>query len=107
MAPRAVSGGLGLLRSHTKARDSKVTMIVGAIGVRVTNGEEIMIGGKPHRRLHLQICKGAEDVTLKGLANKDPNKKWSHADVPMNTPADDRDKVFDQIWVDFEANMVD
>lgn len=50
---------------------------------------------------------GAEDITLKGLANKDPNKKWSHADVLMNTAAADKDIVFDQVWVDFEANMVD
>lgn len=126
MAPRAVFRNLKSLRTWTKNRSSKVDMMVAGngnagsratptqtkasdelMGLRVHFGEEIMIGGKQHKRLHLKICKGASDPTLKDLANKDPNKEWSHADVPMNTPAADKETVFDQIWVDFETNMKD
>jgi hypothetical protein len=54
-----------------------------------------------------KICKGADNATLKDLANKDPNKKWSYANVPMDTSEADKEKLFDQIWVDMEANMMD
>jgi hypothetical protein len=126
MVPRALISGLGMLRLYTKAKDSQVTLMVSGngnagsratpsmqhaveakIGVRVTVGEIITILGKNYRQYHLQVCKGADNATLKDLANKDPNKKWSYANVPMDTSEADKEKLFDQIWVDMEANMMD
>ena len=69
------------------------------------NGEKIVQGGKEYKRYKFQINKGAENSTLKELANKDSHKVWSQADVPIGE--DSPDKIVEQLFESLEANMED
>lgn len=51
------------------------------IGLRLDYGERFKKDGKTYRRVNLQVNKGAENPTLKALANKNSHEVWSHADV--------------------------
>ncbi|KAL3425183.1 hypothetical protein PVAG01_04464 [Phlyctema vagabunda] len=70
------------------------------IGSRLDNGETYTDNGKRKKRYNFQINKGAEDPTLKKLANKNSHKVWSYADVDLDDQKSAEEKLddfFDQL----------
>ncbi|KAH9212238.1 hypothetical protein DL95DRAFT_509343 [Leptodontidium sp. 2 PMI_412] len=53
------------------------------IGSRLDNGESFTKDGKQYKRYNFQVNKGADDKTLKKLANQNSHKVWAQADVPI------------------------
>ena len=51
------------------------------IGLRLDYGERFKIDGKEYLRVNLQVNKGAENPTLRALANKNSHEVWSYADI--------------------------
>lgn len=51
------------------------------IGLRLDYGEKFRKDGKTYMRVNLQVNKGAENPTLKALANKNSHEVWSYADI--------------------------
>ena len=51
------------------------------IGLRLDYGKQYEKDGKRYSRLNLQVNKGAENPTLKELANKNSHKVWATADI--------------------------
>lgn len=62
-------------------------------------GENIVKDGKEYRRYKLQTNKGADNETLKQLADKDSHQVWSTADIPVGEgrPADIVEKLFEDL----------
>ncbi|KAI9709413.1 MAG: hypothetical protein M1812_007690 [Candelaria pacifica] len=78
------------------------------IGVRVDFGEKLTKeDGKEYQRLKLQANKGAKDPTLKDMANKNPHKVWSEADVPIGEDSGDSNDKFEQVFEDLIINLKD
>ena len=75
------------------------------IGSRLDNGEKIVKDGKEYKRFKFQINKGAENSTLKQLANKNSHKVWSQADIPIGEGSPD--KIVEQLFEGLEANLED
>jgi hypothetical protein len=73
------------------------------IGVRIDNADTIVKDGKRFKRYKLQVNKGAENATLKTLADKNSHEVWSQADVTM----DERDPVdvVNDLFEDLEKNL--
>ena len=77
------------------------------IGSRLDYGENIVKGGKEHRRYKLQINKGADNKILKQLADKNSHKVWSTADIPIGEgrPEDIVQKLFEDLEADGEGEQ--
>lgn len=73
------------------------------IGSRLDSGETFTKNGKQYKRYKFQVNKGADDQTLKQLADKDSHKVWAQADVPLGN-ADPR-KIVDQLFEDLEKDL--
>jgi hypothetical protein len=73
------------------------------IGSRLDNGETFTKNGKEYKRYKFQINKGADDTTLKQLADKNSHKVWAQADIPLGE-ADTR-KTVEQLFDDLEKDL--
>ncbi len=73
------------------------------IGSRLDNGETFKKDGQEFKRYKFHVNKGADDKTLKDLANKDSHKVWAQADIPLGE-ADTRD-VVEQLFKDLEEDL--
>ena len=70
------------------------------IGSRLDNGENFTENGKRKKRYNFQINKGAENPTLKKMADKDSHKVYSYADIDLDDekPHDEKlEDFFDQL----------
>ena len=61
----------------TRAAPTQLSTNDKKIGSRLDNGEKIIKSGKEYKRYKFQINNGADNSTLKQLANKDSHKVWS------------------------------
>jgi len=75
------------------------------IGSRLDNGETVVKSGKEYKRYKFQINKGADNSTLKQLANKDSHKVWSQADIPIGEGSPE--EIVEQLFEGLEANLED
>jgi len=76
------------------------------IGLRLDHGDIVVKDGKKFRRYKLQINKGAENPTLKALADKDSHRVWSHADIPIDdTDKTEPGKLLETFFEDLETNI--
>lgn len=66
------------------------------IGVRLDFDDTVLNGGKQHKRYKLQVNKNTENSTLKELADQNPHKVWSQADIPVGEDHDPED-LFDAL----------
>lgn len=73
------------------------------IGLRLDNGENVVKSGKEYKRYKLQINKGADNPTLKQLANKDSHKVWSQADIPIGSGSPEQ--VVEKLFEDLEEDL--
>lgn len=73
------------------------------IGVRLDNADTILKDGKKFKRYKFQVNKGAENPTLKSLADKNSHEVWSQADIPIGD-GDPQDVVND-LFDDLEKNL--
>ena len=90
----------------TRAAPTQLSTNDKKIGSRLDNGEKIIKDEKEYRRYKFQINKGADNATLKQLANQDSHKVWSQADVPIGGEGLPDDKVTD-LFSGLEENMSD
>lgn len=75
------------------------------IGSRLDFGEDIVKDGKEYKRYKLQINKGADNKTLRQLADKDSHKVWSTADIPVGEGS--MEDAVDKLFEDLEAGEDD
>lgn len=73
------------------------------IGSRIDNGETIIKDGKEYKRYKYQVNKGANDNTLKRLADKDSHKVWAEADMPLGEA--DAKRTVEQLFDDLENDL--
>ncbi|KAJ4992999.1 hypothetical protein SVAN01_01351 [Stagonosporopsis vannaccii] len=73
------------------------------IGSRLDNGETFDKDGRQYKRYKFQVNKGADDKTLKDLANKDSHKVWAQADLPLGEG--DAPEVVEQLFKDLEKDL--
>ncbi|KAF2259615.1 hypothetical protein CC78DRAFT_620902 [Lojkania enalia] len=73
------------------------------IGSRLDNGEAFTKNGKQYKRYKFQVNKGADDKTLKQLADKDSHKVWAQADMPIGDT--DARKAVEQLFDDLEKDL--
>lgn len=73
------------------------------IGTRLDNAETIDRDGKKFRRYKFQVNKGADNPTLKTLADKNSHEVWSHADMPVEEG--DPEEVVNKLFDDLEKNL--
>lgn len=74
------------------------------IGVRLDKGETVQ--GKPGvLRLKLQANKGADDPTLKKLADENSHKVWATVDI--DTTQDVTEENLEKVFKDLTDNIVD
>jgi hypothetical protein len=67
------------------------------------NGETFVKGGKYYKRYKFQVNKGADDKTLKKLADKDSHKVWAEADMPIGE--EDQHTVVENLFADLEKDL--
>ncbi|KAH9871023.1 hypothetical protein J1614_006597 [Plenodomus biglobosus] len=74
------------------------------IGSRLDNGENFTKDDKEYKRYKLQVNKGAEDKTLKRLADKDSHTVWAQADAAIGEAGPDTlvKKMFDDLVKNLE-----
>ncbi|KAL8703900.1 MAG: hypothetical protein Q9201_002912 [Fulgogasparrea decipioides] len=89
----------------TRAAPTQLSRNDKKIGSRLDNGEKIIKSGKEYKQYKFQINKGADNSTLKELANKDSHKVWSQADIPIGEGSPE--ELVEQLFEDLEANMED
>lgn len=75
------------------------------IGSRLDAGKNIIKNGKPYKLYDFQINKGADDPTLKHLANKDSHKVWSQAEISIGEGSPEESVA--QLFESLEANLKD
>lgn len=87
----------------TRAAPTKAGNTDKKVGVRLDNGEKFIWEGKEYKRYKLQVNKGAEDGTLKKMADKNSHEIWSQADIPLGegSPED----VVKRLFEDLKANL--
>ncbi|KAF9730358.1 hypothetical protein PMIN06_009056 [Paraphaeosphaeria minitans] len=85
--------GTGVAPAQSGNNDKK-------IGSRLDNGETVLKDGKEYKRYKFQVNKGAEDKTLKELADKDSHKVYAHADMPIGEV--DKRKAVENLFEDLE-----
>lgn len=73
------------------------------IGSRLDNGETFTKDGKEYKRYKFQVNKGADNKTLKELANKDSHKVWAEADMPVGE--DDGRASVENLFADLEKDL--
>ena len=73
------------------------------IGSRLDNGEVFNKDGKSYKRYKFQVNKGADDRTLKDLADKNSHKVWAQADLPLGE-ADPRGTV-ERLFQDLDKDL--
>lgn len=73
------------------------------IGSRLDNGETFTKGGKQYKRYKFQVNKGADDKTLKELADKDPHKVWTQADISIGE--EDDYMAVEKLFADMEKDL--
>lgn len=89
--------------SHRKTVPPQNGPIDKKIGVRIDKGEPV--NGKPgFLRLKLQVNKGADDPTLKKLADENWHKVWATVDVDTNQEATEEN--LGKIFQELEDNIV-
>ncbi|KAF2496249.1 hypothetical protein BU16DRAFT_526754 [Lophium mytilinum] len=74
-----------------------------SIGSRLDNGETFTKNGKQYKRYKFQVNKGANDKTLKQLADKDSHKVWAQADMPLGEA--DAHKATEALFDDLEKDL--
>ncbi|KAH7397043.1 hypothetical protein DE146DRAFT_756721 [Phaeosphaeria sp. MPI-PUGE-AT-0046c] len=69
------------------------------IGSRLDNGEIFNKDGRQYKRYKFQVNKGADDKTLKDLADKNSHKVWAQADLPLgaSNPRGAVEKLFEDL----------
>ncbi|KAJ5975460.1 hypothetical protein N7481_009167 [Penicillium waksmanii] len=107
-----VSRGQTLLNGNgiagTPATPNRGSDLTKKWGIWIKNGEDIKVGDEVRKRYHLQFSKDAENPTIKKLANKDPSKKWSYADIVINPKVPvDGEVALKQFFTDLRNNIVD
>ncbi|KAG6063445.1 hypothetical protein E4U32_001240 [Claviceps aff. humidiphila group G2b] len=80
------NGTIGARVAPTRAGDNDKT-----IGLRLEYAYTLYKDGVQYMRYHLHPNRGANDPTLKALANKDPNAVLSYADIPLAEAAAEGD----------------
>ena len=73
------------------------------IGVRLDNADTIVKDGKKFKRYKFQVNKGADNPTLKTLADKNSHEVWSQADMPVDDG--DPEEVVNNLFDDLEKNL--
>ena len=73
------------------------------IGSRLDNGEAFTKGGKQYKRYKFQVNKGADEKTLKELADKDSHKVWAQADMPIGE--EDDYTAVENLFADLEKDL--
>nr|OQO30196.1 hypothetical protein B0A51_11592 [Rachicladosporium sp. CCFEE 5018] len=73
------------------------------IGVRLDNADTIVKDGKRFKRYKFQVNKGADNPTLKTLADKNSHEVWSQADMPVDEG--DPEEVVNNRFDDLEKNL--
>jgi hypothetical protein len=73
------------------------------IGSRLDNGETFTKDGKQYKRYKFQVNKGADDKTLKELADKNSHEVWAQADMPLGE-VDDYTAV-ESLFADLEKDL--
>lgn len=73
------------------------------IGSRLDSGEQLIKDGKEYKRYKFQVNKGADDKTLKKLADKDSHTVWAEADMPLGEA--DIHKTVEQLFDDLEESL--
>jgi hypothetical protein len=74
------------------------------IGSRLDNGEAFTENGKRKKRYNFQLNKGADNPTLKKLADKNSHKVWSYADVDLEDERSSEEKL-DDFFNQLEENL--
>ena len=87
----------------TRAAPTQLNTNDKKIGSRLDSGEKFIKGGKEYKRYKFQINKGADNSTLKQLANKDSHKVWSQADIPIGEGSPE--ELVKRLFEGLEANM--
>ncbi|KJX96291.1 hypothetical protein TI39_contig679g00001 [Zymoseptoria brevis] len=87
----------------TRAAPAQVGNNDKKIGVRLDNADTIVKDGKTFKRYKFQVNKGAENPTLKTLADKNSHEVWSHADIPVGEG--DPEDVVNHLFEDLEKNL--
>jgi hypothetical protein len=73
------------------------------IGSRLDNGETFTKDGKQYKRYKFQVNKGADDKSLRELADKNSHKVWAQADIPVGE-LDDYTAV-ENLFADLEKDL--
>jgi hypothetical protein len=73
------------------------------IGSRLDHGETFTKDGHQYKRFKFQVNKGAEDKTLKQLADKNSHAVYAEADLRLGQP--DPHKAVENLFEDLEDNL--
>jgi hypothetical protein len=74
-------------------------------GIRIDNGETITKNGKQYKRYKVQANKGAENPTLRDIANHDSHRVLAQADLPLGEP--DAGEVVGQFFEDLQQCLTE
>ena len=73
------------------------------IGSRLDNGETFTKDGKQYKRYKFQVNKGADDKSLRELADKNSHKVWAQADIPIGE--EDDYTAVENLFADLEKDL--
>lgn len=86
-----------------RAAPTRTTKNDQKIGARLDNGERFELDGQVYMRYKVQLNKGAENPTLKALADKNSHEVWSQADLPVGSGKDGVKKMFGDLLTNVKS----